>query len=69
LAFIQLPTLAPTPITTDIEYTVKEGDNLYFIADQFNVDINTLAEDNNIEFPPGNIYIGQVLKIRTTNTP
>ena len=47
-----------------INYTVKNGDNLYSIARKYNIDINTLMKDNGLT---SNILkIGQVLKIRTT---
>ena len=42
-------------------YTVKQGDTLYGISNQFGVNVNALAELNNIR--GSNLQIGQVLKI------
>ena len=42
-------------------YTVKQGDTLYGISNQFGVNVNELAELNNIR--GSNLKIGQVLKI------
>ena len=42
-------------------YTVKQGDTLYGISNQFGVNVNDLAELNNIR--GSNLQIGQVLKI------
>ena len=48
-----------------INYTVKKGDNLYSIARQYNISIDTLIQDNALK---SNILsIGQNLKIRTDN--
>lgn len=43
-------------------YVVKAGDNLYKIARENNIDVNTLIKDNALT--SNNIYIGQNLKIR-----
>ncbi len=43
-------------------YTVKSGDSLYSISRQFNIDLNQLAELNNIT-DPGNLQIGQQIVI------
>lgn len=45
-------------------YTVKSGDTLYGISNQFGVSVNELIELNNVR--PGSLQIGQVLKIPTT---
>ena len=45
-----------------INYIVKKGDNLYNIAKNNNIDIDTLKKDNNLS--TNNLSIGQVLKIR-----
>ena len=43
-------------------YVVKSGDNLYKIANENNIDVNTLIKDNALT--SNNIYVGQNLKIR-----
>ena len=50
-------------------YTVKQGDTLYGISNQFGVNVNELAELNNIR--GSNLQIGQVLKIpnKSGNNP
>lgn len=48
-------------------YTVKKGDTLYSIAKKYNLSVDTLLKDNNLNSP--NLSIGQVLKIRTGTTP
>ena len=45
-------------------YTVKSGDTLYGISNQFGVSVNELIELNNVQ--PGSLQIGQVLKIPVT---
>lgn len=47
-----------------INYTVKKGDNLYSIARNYNIDINTLKKDNGLT--NNLLNIGQVLRIRVT---
>lgn len=61
--------IAPTIVVGDCEipggleeYTVQRGDRLSRIADQFNVEIDTLADLNCIE-NRNNIFVGQVLYI------
>lgn len=46
-----------------INYTVKKGDNLYSIAKNYKVSINTIIEDNALK--SNTLSIGQNLKIRT----
>ena len=46
-------------------YIVKQGDTLYGISNQFGVNVNELAELNNIR--GSNLQIGQVLKIPSKN--
>ena len=47
-------------------YIVKKNDTLYTIANNNNIDIITLKKDNSLL--NNNIYVGQILKIRTPNT-
>lgn len=49
-----------------INYTVKKGDNLYSIARNNNIDIDTLIKDNGLT--SNKLSIGQILRIRV-NTP
>lgn len=49
-----------------INYTVKKGDSLYSISKQYNMNVNDLIKDNNLN--NSNLYIGQVLKIKTNNS-
>ena len=49
-----------------INYTVKKGDNLYSIAKDNNITIDTIISDNSLS--NNNLYIGQILKIRVPNT-
>lgn len=46
-----------------INYTVKKGDNLYSIAREYNVSIDTIKNDNSLN--SNVLSIGQNLKIRT----
>ena len=49
---------------TYTNYTVKKGDNLYSIARNYNIDLDTLKKDNGLT---NNILtVGQVLRIRVT---
>ncbi len=48
-----------------INYTVKKGDNLYSIAKNNNISVDTIIQDNALN--TNNLFIGQVLKIRTDN--
>ncbi len=47
-----------------INYTVKRGDNLYSIAREYGVDVNTLMQDNALSSTV--LRIGQNLKIRVS---
>ena len=47
-----------------INYTVQKGDNLYSIAKNYNIDIDTLIKDNALT--NNTLAIGQNLKIRVT---
>ena len=49
-----------------INYTVKKGDNLYSIAKDNNITVDTIISDNSLS--NNNLYIGQILKIRVPNT-
>lgn len=44
-------------------YTVKKGDSLYSISKAYNVPVNQIIKDNNLN--TNTLQIGQVLKIRT----
>lgn len=48
-----------------INYTVKKGDNLYNIATEYGVTVETIKQANNLT--SNLLSIGQVLKIPTTN--
>lgn len=62
-----VPVSQPTTITTETTYTVKKGDTLSGIASKFGTTYQKLAEINGIK-NPNKIYVGQVLKIKSTNT-
>lgn len=47
-----------------INYVVKKGDSLYSIAKSYNVSVNDLIKDNNLN--NSNLSIGQNLKIKTS---
>lgn len=49
-----------------VNYTVKKGDNLYSIAKNNNISVDTIIQDNALN--TNNLFIGQVLKIRTDNS-
>ena len=46
-----------------INYTVKKGDTLYSISKNNDVDVDTIKKDNNLI--TNNLYIGQILKLRS----
>ncbi|MEJ6952608.1 LysM peptidoglycan-binding domain-containing protein [Natronospora cellulosivora (SeqCode)] len=50
-------------IKTSTSYTVRSGDLLWRIADEFGVKIQEIIEHNNLEAPNFFIYIGQTLSI------
>jgi len=54
----------PQDIKTE-EYIVKKGDNLYSIARQYNTNVSTLINLNNLS--NASIVVGQKLKIPTSN--
>jgi LysM repeat protein len=56
------PEVTPSPTPIRGTYEVQAGDTLSSIADQFGVDLETLAEANDIS-DPDLIYPGQVLII------
>ncbi|MEO8456654.1 MAG: LysM peptidoglycan-binding domain-containing M23 family metallopeptidase [Chloroflexota bacterium] len=53
-------TVSPSP--TNFVYTVKDGDVLGAIADQFGVSVDSLMQANNIT-DPASLYVGQKLDI------
>lgn len=56
-----------TPSTSDTQtYTVKSGDSLYKIANQFNTTVDELKSLNNLS--SNLLSIGQILKIPTKST-
>ena len=56
------PSPTPAPPGQAIKYTIKQGDNLSSIADQFGVTVDDIVKTNNIE-DPNQIYAGQVITI------
>jgi LysM repeat protein len=67
------PTTTPQPTATlapgeTVIYVVRTGDTLYSIARRFGVDINVLAQANNIS-NPSRIYVGQRLTIPRNGDP
>ena len=60
---LKLPVYEEQPSTNENEYIVQSGDTLYKIANQFNVSVNDLIEQN--ELPTTILTPGQVLKIPT----
>lgn len=50
----------------DEQYTVQSGDTLYKISQKFDVDMNTLAKENNIQ-NVNQIYVGEQLTIPTNS--
>lgn len=49
-----------------INYEVKKGDNLYAIARNYNLDVDTLIKDNGLT--TNNLSIGQILRIRVPSS-
>ncbi|MEW5867899.1 MAG: LysM peptidoglycan-binding domain-containing protein [Chloroflexota bacterium] len=60
-------TLSPTP-SGPFEYVVAEGDVLWSIAEQFNVDLLVLITVNNLDPANPNIQVGQKLIIPAPDT-
>lgn len=62
---LTLPETYPTGdivLPNYINYTVKKGDNLYSIARTYNVSVDTIMKDNNLN--TNTLSVGQNLKIR-----
>ncbi|MBN1305018.1 MAG: LysM peptidoglycan-binding domain-containing protein [Anaerolineales bacterium] len=66
------PTITPTPTATftttpdaPFEYTIQEGDNLYAIAERYNLGDNgiNLILSINPQLDPATIYVGQVILV------
>ena len=53
------------PVPSSITYTVKSGDNLYSIANKYNVSVADLMNYNNLT--SNLLSIGQVLRIPSTS--
>lgn len=60
------PLVSATPNPQDdeqfIEHTIRQGENLYRIAQQYNVTVADIVRANNLA-DPNDIFVGQVLKI------
>lgn len=67
---ICVPTMAPPipPCTGGFYYTIRAGDSLYRISQQFNVTIDALIRANP-GINPNNLQIGQVICIPTAAPP
>lgn len=59
------PDYIPPVSVNVITYTVKKGDNLYNIAKQYNTDVKTLMNLNNLS--TANLVIGQKINIPSQN--
>lgn len=62
----QVLIIQPTNSSNNMTYTVKNGDTLYSIATSYGISVEELKRANNLT--SNNLYIGQELKIPTTNT-
>ena len=58
---LKIPTSTPKEETNTINYTVKSGDTLYYIAKNYNTTVDAIKNANNIT--SNLLQIGQVLKI------
>ena len=59
---LKLPTTSSeTPSSNTVDYTVKSGDSLYKIANQYNVTVDAIKRANNLT--TNTLQIGQVLRI------
>ena len=59
---LKLPiTSSETPSSNTVDYTVKSGDSLYKIANQYNVTVDAIKRANNLT--TNTLQIGQVLRI------
>ena len=58
---LKIPTSTPKEETNTINYTVKSGDSLYSIANNYNTTVDAIKNANNIT--SNLLQIGQVLKI------
>jgi len=63
---LKIPTLVPAPPVGVTTYTVKAGDNLYSLAQQFGITVNEIKVANNLT--TNLLSIGQKLIIPTTPT-
>lgn len=62
----QVLIIQPTNSSNNMTYTVKNGDTLYSIATSYGISVEELKRANNLT--SNNLYIGQELKVLTTNT-
>lgn len=60
------PDYTPPETISTTSYTVKKGDNLYNIANNFNTSVSAIMSLNNLQNT--NLSIGQVLKIPTASS-
>ena len=59
---LKLPTTSSeTPSSNTVDYTVKSGDSLYKIANQYNVTVDAIKRANNLT--TNTLQIGEVLRI------
>ena len=58
---LKIPTSTPKEETNTINYTVKSGDSLYSIANNYNTTVDAIKNSNNLT--SNLLQIGQVLKI------
>lgn len=60
--------LTPTPRTSEVHYTVQEGDTLSGIAEMFGVTWDAIIQANNLQSQDA-IFVGQELLIPNPGTP